>query len=77
MAAVDSFDTKKVFFSFPDRLWRGRGSAITPSVGTLPLLSAGGAVALPKRANGQKVTLLVPDHKFEEMVYKYSWRCFV
>lgn len=48
MAAVDSFDTKKFFFSFPDRLWRGRGSAITPSVKTPPLLSAGGAITLPK-----------------------------
>lgn len=54
MAAVDSFDTKKFFFfSFPDQPWRGRGSAITPSVPAPPPLSAGGAVALPQTASGQ------------------------
>lgn len=44
MAAVDSFDTKK-FFSFPDRPWRGRGSAITPYVKTPPLLTTRGSIA--------------------------------
>lgn len=61
MAAVDSFDTKKFFFSFPDRPWRGRGRTITPCVKTPPLLAAGGAHA-PPEAHQFKLVFYFSSH---------------
>lgn len=85
MAAVDSFDTKKVFFLFQIGCGGG-GAALSRPLWERYRCCPQVALSLfQKTASGPKVNaafiteviVLIWEHQFGEMVYKYGLRCFV